>query len=91
MLSYQQVLVITTLGKSLRNTAISWTCEDPHFNPWDEIEDVPAPSFKFAYKTVMHALADGLTLLGPPIKDKHTRCEWWLGRVVQSSAWNSLL
>lgn len=92
-MSCQKVLILGTTFPDLRGTIIASSCEDSEhiydiwvhdkgYCPCDPIGTIPLKLIpktgKCSYDTVLHALADGWKLLGPPIEKSCTYCEWWL-------------
>lgn len=79
----QKILILLTTGPTLRSSVEGSTCEDGDLI--DTTKDIGfsrSPNYP-NYPSVMHAIADGWRLLGPPIRhtdsgkewDEH---EWWL-------------
>lgn len=80
----QKILILVTTEKNLRDKVLSWDAEDGDMIDLDkEIGLSGSPSGStFQYKTVMHAVASGWRLIGPPKRanktEWHDAWEWWL-------------
>ncbi len=79
----QQLLWMTTETHSPRSQVFGWSAEDPRLvEQGKPIGFTPGVKFFHTYETVMHALADGWRLLGPPSQAAKQEWIWWLVRDV---------
>lgn len=76
----RMILVMVTVGPFMRSLAIGWTCEDGdaviYAGRDAPVEEVGEPKFFFSYKTPLHAIGAGWSLLAPPRQDRDV-WEWW--------------
>lgn len=70
--------------QSLRSDVQSWSCEDGDMYQHNKhIGLTGSPDQFYFFKTVLEAIANGWTLLGPPTEietNGHSMYVWWLVR-----------
>lgn len=98
-MAHQKILSLITYQPDVRATVFNASCNDSQklFDAWARqanqfpettISSIPLdkclPENIEGYPSVLHALADGWQLMGPPVvlNDAyalpHTWCQWWL-------------
>lgn len=92
----QQVLIMSTIGSSVRSSAVGWTMEDAsiarsevnfgHSRKHRDIGKILAvhPGSNYSYEAPLFALADDFKLLAPPslVDKERNEYEWWFVREV---------
>ena len=75
-----KILIMDTISPTLRSNIVAWDIEDSGLYVSNEpIGLTPSPNAnKYAYDTILEAIAEGWELMGPPVKIGKNYYTWWL-------------
>lgn len=80
-----KILSVTTKEPNLRAEIVAWTMEDTNliklFQPIGSSKEADSSEIQ-SYHTIIHLIALGWNLVGPPINFSENYAQWWLTKNV---------